>query len=246
MFHKYHVMTVCFLFLSAQASLWAQDTGTQPPSEAGTPEPEKKEKSEKKKKKAKKKDDGGQETEIEEAEEAEPGFKAKLAEHLKTKLVLSTSFGWAKAFKSKKNLRANGLADFKVAYRLPRPVMTKDVFVTFRYLPFSVAPISESSAYQEYRGVVETYNFGLETAFHLHQIFDLLPSFEAGLVNTHLYSQIPIEEDSKPLKPFGGIGSIGLEGRFKPWDLFHIGPRIHVGFGNITVLQFLANASFYF
>lgn len=246
MFRKYQLLLVC-LFLPAYSALLAQETGTPPPPppEAGVPEPVKMEtKKEKQKKKPKEKtEEAAPEADL---EKKEPTFKDKLAEHLKTRLVLHTGVGGAKAFKKKANLRANGFSDFKISYRLPKPVLEKEIFVTFRYLPISIAPKGETSDYQEFKGVVEAYQFGLETGFELHRSFEVLPSVEVGLVHSHLRPQIPVVDDAAPLKKFGGSFSIGIEGRWKGWDFFHLGPRLHISFGNITVLQFLASASFYF
>jgi hypothetical protein len=171
------------------------------------------------------------------------------AEKMASRFLISSGFGWIRAYKSirKGSLGGNGLADVKVSYLTNKTFFDgKKLYATFRYLPFNISTASDVNEVQEYSGNLNTYALGAELLLSTSNKIDYLASAEAGFYHTHLSEIIPVTESNAPIKKIGGLLIAGAELRYKPLEKLHIGSRLYFGGGNISFVSFLFNASFYF
>jgi len=183
------------------------------------------------------------------AEDSSGGSTTEMskAETIASRFAIHGGFGFMRAFKTPTthDLGANGFADVKVSYRTHFEPREKKVYATARYFPFQISPMSDDSS-QQFSGIASAYVVGGEINFFTKNKFELYSSLELGAYQAHLAELIPQTKADRPIKSFGSLIIAGVEMRYKVYEKFHIGPRIYLGTGSISIASFLLGASFYF
>ena len=169
-------------------------------------------------------------------------------EQLASNFIISSGFGWIKAYKTKKTtLGSNGMADFKLSYLVSEPLAGKKIYITGRYLPFNIAPKATINGVdQEYKGNVSAFAGGTDLLFYTNQGMDLLATFEIGGYKANFTELVPITESESPFRKAGVLYIAGAEFRYRPFDKFTIGPRLYLATGTISFFSTLLSASYFF
>lgn len=188
-----------------------------------------------------------QEASGQKAEDAEKAEKmAEIAEELTPiefpdymdELWFATSVGWAYASKDGDNWRASGATDLLIAYTLVSGAMP--IFLSFRYLPLTVAPKIGSKAYE---GVFSSYLFGGGAALKLQDKMKLLFQAEIGYGFLNLEGQF---DSDNAVNDSGLNVGAAVTYNYQVLDRFSLGVKVAAGFVFLTSAQVALNASFNF
>lgn len=174
------------------------------------------------------------------AEEAMVDAQKPSPRPLQDKLFLATSAGWVKASLPEGEWTSSGMADFSVGYLVHEAGF--QLFSTYRYAPAAAAGDVEDRAY---RVVLESHNFGVLGAWKLSDTMKALGSFEAGVLITGVEALDEAEPESSHVKS-GGVATIGGGADWRLMEKFDLGPRLYASFGSATMIQFGAQAGFFF
>jgi hypothetical protein len=180
-------------------------------------------------------------------EEVEPAAEEAMVEAekatprpLSNKLYLATGGGWASASLPEGDWTSSGMSDISVGYLVSQT--TFDLFATYRYAPAAIAGSVDGRAY---RVVLETHNFGVVGFWKVGEKVKAAGSFEAGVLMTGVEALDGAEPKAEHVKS-GGVATLGGGADWTIFEKVDLGPRLYAGFGSATIIQFGAQAAFFF
>lgn len=178
------------------------------------------------------------------ADEAIKVTPSAISSALKGKAFLFTSVGWVRASQSGGEWSSNGFSDFGFGYQVLSISETIKLNTTYRYNPIAVTGVVNNHSY---RGVWETHNFGGFLKFGLPKKFAAVAIAELGYLRSHLQPTDGLPPESRSVK-HGVSLTLGGGGDYKMTDSgeFTLGPRLYLGLGAATQLQFGLSAGFGF
>jgi hypothetical protein len=171
----------------------------------------------------------------------EPGAMSK---GLAQKLYLGTSFGRVTASRSKGHWEGSGMSDLLVGYRLVSLGAASSISASYRYAPVAVSGREDG---RDFRGVWEAHYVGARFHYAITPNLSAFGSAEAGYVLVYLKPTDGLGDESK-YEHNGGSMAVGGGVDWGLFDkgAFAVGPRLYVGFGSMTTVQYAVATTFVF
>jgi hypothetical protein len=164
----------------------------------------------------------------------------KGAPWLNDKAFLEISYGLVSASGSKGDWRASGMSDVAFKYLVTQSPM--DLLASVRFAPFDVTVYSDDIGYE---GTVNAYYLGGEARFKVAEKVVVTGGAELGLMLVYLKDVIDIASD-KSLEENGVNFSLNGGANWRLAEFMSVGPRLHLGFGSLQVVQFSVATSLMF
>lgn len=159
---------------------------------------------------------------------------------LNDKAFLEISYGLVSASGSKGDWRASGMSDVAFKYLVTQSPI--DLLASVRFAPFDVTVYSDDIGYQ---GTVNAYYLGAEARFKVTEKVVVTGGAELGLMLVYLKDVIDIASD-KSLEENGVNFSLNGGANWRFAEFLSVGPRLHLGFGTMQVVQFSVASSLMF
>lgn len=181
------------------------------------------------------------------SEGATSANRSEFSDMIRDKLFVSAGFGMATAADSDGNdYRVGGSSDLEVGYKVLDSMFAKGLWATFRYMPLaSTIASKKDNITVDYKGTVETYNFGALVYFDVGDKMLVPAQAELGILTSVLQAQSTVTDHPEP--DAGGVNltvSSGLD--YELMEKTTVGPRVRVGFGSVTTTHLGVNFGFMF
>lgn len=157
----------------------------------------------------------------------EPGFQD---------WYLGASISWINVDGAEGDWNSSSTGDLELGYRFAKKYMEKfDLYATFRFRPTDVNIELEDRAY---RGIQESYLFGVKAQMELMPKLFVLGSGELGLGRTSVSAIDGIQKVDGSLEKSGVDLVIGGGVSYLVLDKLALGSQLHIGAGALKSVQF--------